>query len=270
MKRYLKQFIIALVYLIILAIVVWGIYSVLVKSELPTCTDGIQNQGEQGIDCGGSCSPCSWQLREDLEVILAKAIKTQNNFFDLVAQIKNPNKDFGAKSFSYIFNLYDSNGNLISFKEGSSYILPQETKYVIEQKISVNSEIYNTEFRITDIRWQELINYQKPELLIRNPVFEKLTDLSRVSATLENKSNYNFDKVGVLAVLYGKESKILLAGKIELRTVLSKESRYFEVSWFFPIEEQVEKVDVIAETNIFLDENFIEKYEEGGEKFQEY
>jgi hypothetical protein len=24
----------------------------------PTCTDGIQNQGETGIDCGGPCSPC--------------------------------------------------------------------------------------------------------------------------------------------------------------------------------------------------------------------
>ncbi len=25
---------------------------------MPTCTDGIQNQGEQGIDCGGPCTPC--------------------------------------------------------------------------------------------------------------------------------------------------------------------------------------------------------------------
>src|SRR6266496_2512902 len=23
-----------------------------------TCTDGIQNQGETGVDCGGPCSPC--------------------------------------------------------------------------------------------------------------------------------------------------------------------------------------------------------------------
>jgi hypothetical protein len=25
---------------------------------VPTCTDGIQNQGETGVDCGGSCSAC--------------------------------------------------------------------------------------------------------------------------------------------------------------------------------------------------------------------
>ena len=27
-----------------------------------TCADGIQNQGEDGIDCGGPCSPCGKKL----------------------------------------------------------------------------------------------------------------------------------------------------------------------------------------------------------------
>jgi len=26
--------------------------------EIPTCSDGIRNQGEEGIDCGGPCKPC--------------------------------------------------------------------------------------------------------------------------------------------------------------------------------------------------------------------
>ena len=28
----------------------------------PTCTDGIQNQGETGVDCGGPCPPCTTSL----------------------------------------------------------------------------------------------------------------------------------------------------------------------------------------------------------------
>ncbi|WP_074406550.1 GEVED domain-containing protein [Aquimarina megaterium] len=37
-------------------------YTVLIKSgtnDDPTCNDGIQNGNETGIDCGGSCSPCT-------------------------------------------------------------------------------------------------------------------------------------------------------------------------------------------------------------------
>jgi len=26
--------------------------------QYPTCSDGIQNQGEEGVDCGGPCPPC--------------------------------------------------------------------------------------------------------------------------------------------------------------------------------------------------------------------
>jgi hypothetical protein len=30
-------------------------------SNIPTCTDGLMNQGEEGIDCGGPCSSCDFQ-----------------------------------------------------------------------------------------------------------------------------------------------------------------------------------------------------------------
>ena len=28
----------------------------------PTCNDGVQNQGESGIDCGGPCTTCGKKL----------------------------------------------------------------------------------------------------------------------------------------------------------------------------------------------------------------
>ena len=32
------------------------------STPAPTCTDGIQNQGETGVDCGGPCSACPTSL----------------------------------------------------------------------------------------------------------------------------------------------------------------------------------------------------------------
>ena len=34
-------------------------WAILHFSIVPTCIDGIQNQGEAGIDCGGPCRPCA-------------------------------------------------------------------------------------------------------------------------------------------------------------------------------------------------------------------
>lgn len=259
MQRHLKQITIVLVYLLLLIVVGGGIY-LLARPGLPACDDGIQNQGEVDIDCGGPCSPCPWQFREDLEIIFSEAIKTKDNYVDLVARIKNLNSDWGAELFSYAFDLYDSENNLIISHEGASHVLPLETRYIIKQRVLAESEISNVEFKITDINWQELVDYEGIELLIRNLEFKQSEDSGQLIATLENNSSYDLDRIDVYAVLFDKESKILGVGKLELRTVLSKERRYFEINWFFPIEGEVKEVDVVAKTNVFLDENFMRRY----------
>jgi len=226
-----KQVRIGLVYLLILVIIV-----------------GIQNQGEAGIDCGGPCPPCAWQLQKDLEVIFFQAIPTQENYVDLVARIRNPNSDFGAESFSYVFNLYDSEDKLIISRKGSSYILPRETRYFIEQKIKTEADNPRIEFKINNVKWQEVVEYQEPELLIKNLDFIQSEDLSQLSAVLENRSSYDFSKIDVWAVLFDSQSNILGVNKIEL----------------------VEKIETVAKTNVFLDENFMKRYGGKRERFQEY
>ena len=53
MNKYTKKQIkIALVYILILAIISTGIF-LIISSKGPSCNDKIQNQGEEGVDCGG-------------------------------------------------------------------------------------------------------------------------------------------------------------------------------------------------------------------------
>ena len=270
MEKYRKKQIkIGLIYLLIAVIIVGGIY-LIIKSILPSCFDGVQNQREDGIDCGGPCSSCAWQIQEDLEVISVETIKTKDNYVDLVAKVKNPNQDFGAKLFSYKFNLYGFGNELIFSKQSASYILPRETKYIIEQRISIDSKIFNTEFKVLDVAWQELEDYQEPELLIRNLYFEQSDNLSQAIGTLENRSNYDFNTIDVWAVLFDSNSRILGVGKIELKTILSGKNRYFEIKWFFPLDGQIDRVDMVAKVNVFLDDNFMRRHGGERERFQEY
>ena len=128
-----KQFFIAFTFIFIVVVVVGGIW-LLVEPPKATCFDGIQNQGEKGIDCGGPCGLCPEDIRKPLEILLEDFIPTIDDNYDLMAEIRNPNKDWGIESINYRFNLYDRNEELIGFKEGSTYVLPQETKYIIDQK----------------------------------------------------------------------------------------------------------------------------------------
>ena len=54
----------------------------------PTCTDGIQNGDEEGIDCGGSCTACSTSGTVGVtENITADTTWTSDNIYELEGRI---------------------------------------------------------------------------------------------------------------------------------------------------------------------------------------
>ncbi len=55
----------------------------------PSCTDGIQNGTETGIDCGGDCPPCATTVEEDKENI-------QKTFDDMLLCIRNIKESKGV------------------------------------------------------------------------------------------------------------------------------------------------------------------------------
>ena len=62
-KRNIKQIIIALIFFSILFGFGFLIYSISIKPD-PSCEDGIKNQKEEGIDCGGPCLPCPAEIHQ--------------------------------------------------------------------------------------------------------------------------------------------------------------------------------------------------------------
>ncbi len=57
-------------------------YTIVIKA-VPTCTDGIQNGNETGVDCGGSCTPCTTNngvVYVDVNDIIVSSSNTWNFF----------------------------------------------------------------------------------------------------------------------------------------------------------------------------------------------
>ncbi|MFZ1074834.1 MAG: hypothetical protein WAN50_00455 [Minisyncoccia bacterium] len=74
----------------------------------PSCSDGVQNQGETGIDCGGPC-PYRCALDEQPPVVLFTQVLPNNGRTDIIASVENKNIDAAAKDVPYTIALYDAN-----------------------------------------------------------------------------------------------------------------------------------------------------------------
>lgn len=269
MSRLSKQIVIAVIFLLIIAILVLAVYF-LIKPKA-TCYDGIQNQGEEKVDCGGPCPVCEEALK-DVEVLWAKSIDRGQNY-DLVARVRNPNLYYGISSLPYQFHLLDSQGEVIFRKTSKTFILPGQDKYLIDTSIEPPAKPVKAEIIFGNFQWERFKDFEEPIVIVRTKEYQLLDPaepgFSRTSGVVINKSDYDFSTVGLNVVLYDGTGRVIGVNETQVNNLLSSEERYFEATWFSPIDEEPRDIDIEPEINIFQSETFMRRFGIP-EKYQQY
>lgn len=262
-ERNRKRIIIIFVYILIAAAVLALLYYWFVPRE--TCLDGIKNQDEEEVDCGGVCKQCEKITAKDLVVNKAGAVKNGiSGQLDLYAEVYNSNSVFGNKYFDYEFVFKNSSDTTVFSKKGNSFILPGETKYVVELNAFSEAEFSTVEFRITNSQWVEFNeSYSRPELRITNKKYTESNTaeiFGEARGLLKNDSPYDFNSIGIKVILKDANGAILGLNSTEIRTVKTSEEREFVTLWPKKFSGTVMQVEVQPEVNIFDSDSFMKKY----------
>ena len=281
-RRKKQLIIVAILALVLVSLVTGAYYKWFYQS--PTCFDNKQNQKEQGVDCGGPCAlSCELLTVKKPQVKWAKAIFLKDGFYDLAAKVDNANPNYGLAKFNYMFKLYDAQNNLIAQKQGSNFILPNQSKYIVEANVAADKKPAKAEMVIDDpvkTDWQRLAdNFATPDIYVHDKQLKYLdnqpeqgasqAETAQASGIIKNNSNFDFDKIVVAVILFNAKKEIIGVNKTEVYTVPAGEDRYFSVLWFSPLSGEVSSVDMMADTNLFSDSNFMKRFGTQ-EKFQEY
>ena len=251
MPRLLKQIVIALIFFSAVGSIA---YFSLVKDE-------------------PALSPLPVQSFSPLLVISQKLLKVGDKDYDFLAEIKNPNSDFGAAEVFYELNLFDPGGGLEDSKKGKLALLPQETRFEIVSPVRTESEISRTEFKITSAVFEKLKEYIPQNIFsARNEEYSLLPSnqgFSRLKAAIINNSNFDFDRADVLVILFGEGDSVIAVNKTDIRTFLAGETRDIEIKWFSPFDGQVFRTETRVYTDVFRNSNFIKEHGTQ-ERFQKF
>lgn len=269
--RLQKQIIIVIIYLIIFALIGYGIYWLWFQ-HIPTCDDSILNQKEEEVDCGGPCESCEIRTLKDIKIEWTKAILIRQGVYDLAAKIENPNPNYGAAILPYEFFLYDSSGAIIASKKGATFILPNKQSYIIEPAVNINQSVTSVKLVFGTPKWSKLQDFETNLFFIKDKQFGPLTNGSgfyQVAGVVENRSNYDFDRVYANIALYDASNESIGVNKTEMRTLIAGEERYFLSKWFSEIAGEAANVDITVETDVFKNDNFMKRFGVP-EKFKAY
>lgn len=268
----MKQLIYSLFFLVVIGLITYGLF-IWIRVEA-TCFDGKLNGDETGIDCGGACKNICLDTLSNISVRSDGLIQVKDFDYDYVARINNPNLTHGSGKVEFEVDFKNSAGSVIGTVPGTLSILPGQTRFVLVSPVRLKEEATDAELIIKNENWIQVTEDLDLNIVSfedRRKEYSVLNEenvFSRVDGIIVNKSDFDFDLVQVVVVLFDDQGKMLAAGTTNIRTFLSKTESFYQVNWFEPFEGEVARIEVQGITNAFDNLNFLRRFG-GDEQFQQ-
>jgi hypothetical protein len=213
----------------------------------PSCSDGIQNQDERGIDCGGICRiACVYNVKAEPDIQWSRAYYVAEGAYNLVAYIQNPNVDYISQPAKYIFKVYDNKNVLIATREGVVGI-PTSKVFPIFEPTLITGELVpkmvTFEF-VGPVTWLEYFG-NKPELEVVEQRLSRLDTSPKLDAKIVNKTLNTYKNVEVVVIIYDEEGNGVLASRTFIDKIGDKEQVSVVFTWPEPINFKPSKIEII-------------------------
>ena len=184
--------------------------------QAPSCSDGIQNQEEAGVDCGGSCAYLCTALEQSPTVLFTQAIPNGSGRTDVVAVIENVNTGAAAKGVPYTITLYGANQVLVQQVNGKLDLPPTSKVAVFVPGISSG---YQRDVRAfltiapPDVQWYSMPVDTRIVPVVTNTTLAGMTEAPRVDAVLRNSGTASLVDVRVLVLVHDAQGNVIAASQ---------------------------------------------------------
>lgn len=226
-RRQALYYIVAAVVAVIVVLALWKAFFV----HTPLCTDGIRNGSETGVDCGGSCSLICADVARDPVILWRLPFKTGVSTYTVVAYLRNPNANAGAKSVPYSFSLFDDQNILIAQTNGTIDLPPVQIIPIVDTNINVGTRVVShVEFAFGEKPvWHTIPASALPSLRASAPVPND--NYSRVSTTIFNDSVTEVRNTTVAVIVFSADGTALAASKSFVNRIPGKSSQSVVFTW---------------------------------------
>lgn len=230
---------------VVLAAIVGGLY-VLFSHRPPTCTDNTQNQDEEGIDCGGTCTYLCTESRTAPSVKFARAITPTPGRTDVIAYVDNPNHDAAAKALGYTIQLYSPDNTVVASKEGRVDLPPDTTVPIYVPNFFSGSQTVARVF----LTFDEPTHYWLPFTGSRTlPVIESVQlvegDTPRITASAVNRSGTTLRDVTFVVTVFNEVGNAIGASQTVVRSLPAQSRAPLVFTWSEPFIGTVSRIEVL-------------------------
>lgn len=210
----------------------------------PTCSDGKQNGFEIGIDCGGACAlKCASEIQPE-KVLWSRALEIAPLTYDLVAFVANRNINSATHNLSYMFTVYDNEGQVLVVATGTTPSQLDGEFPIIIQGVRLAKEPKNVVTTLTAGNYYAVTNTtQSPPTRTTSIRYEE-DSISRVYAVITNATRFPISQLPVRVLLYDIDGNAYASGETVIPYLDKEASQTVSFTWRTPFGKQPTKIRI--------------------------
>jgi len=216
--------------------------------KAPTCFDGVKNQNEQDIDCGGICAKvCDFQAIDPI-ILWSKFFKVKEGIYNLFALVENPNLKKEAFDVPYSFKLYDKNNVLISETTGKIDIPSRGLVPIFERTILTNKRIpvRSPLFQfIAKPIWKKVVK-ERLNLSVGDKVLFEKDGNTRLRATIKNNTVQTVKNIEVTGIITNAEGNAIAVSQTIIDSLPKNSSDQIVFTWPGLFADKSNQIKVIV------------------------
>lgn len=217
----------------------------------PSCSDGRQNQGELGIDCGGPCSNLCSALEDAPTVLSTRAIPNGAGRTDVLAFVENQNANAAARAVPYTITLYDASHSLIQRVEGTVDLPPSSTVPVYVPGVASGNQVVASAFLSIDATAIPWFTYTETRALPsynNDATLTNATAAPRITATLSNAMPTPVQNVHVIVAVYNAAGNVIAASATLIPSIPAQGRATATFTWNQPFAGNAASIGVLPVT----------------------
>ena len=229
----------------VIAVIIIGIFWSLIY-RAPTCSDGVKDGDEFGVDCGGSCKNlCSSDALSPV-VLWAKVFNISGDVYSAVAYVENPNINSKNQKASYQFRIYNDKGKLVTIREGETSI-PKGKKFVVFETgiILKNEKPKSADFQFLSFSSWEKDKTIEPAVSISHSTLLSTTTTPTITGSVSNNSLKGIPSLELVILLLDNSENVIGASQTFIDDLKKNSSQDFVFTWQKPFTVEPSVINVI-------------------------
>lgn len=221
--------------------------------QSPSCFDGEQNNGETGIDCGGSCVRICAISVSLPTVKWARSFQVTEGLYNAVAYVENHNDKAASPVVEYKFTLYDNAGIII--ERSGTTILPPNGQYpIFEGRIETGRRVPTRTFiEITPPELWQPSTVGREEFAIIDRELQDADSKPLLTATVRNNSLEEVKEVELVATIFDSGGTALATSRTFVDNFSPRSDKEIAFTWPLPIAKTVRSCEVPTDVVLAID-----------------